>query len=84
MSAALLQVDALSKRFGGFTALADVSFDVSNGQRLGIIGPNGSGKTTLINCICGALRHDNGSVRLNGTDIGRLPTYRRTRLGVTS
>ena len=82
MSAALLQVDALSKRFGGFTALADVSFDVSNGQRLGIIGPNGSGKTTLINCICGALRHDSGSVRLNGTDIGRLPTYRRTRLGV--
>jgi branched-chain amino acid transport system ATP-binding protein len=82
MSAALLQVDALSKRFGGFTALAEVSFDVSNGQRLGIIGPNGSGKTTLINCICGALRHDIGSVRLNGTDIGRLPTYRRTRLGI--
>ncbi len=82
MSAPLLQVGALFKRFGGFTALAAVSFDVPAGQRLGIIGPNGSGKTTLINCICGTLRHDNGSVRLSGVDVSALPTYRRTRLGL--
>ena len=51
----LLQVNALSKRFGGFAALTDVRLTVTRGERLGIIGPNGSGKTTLINCICGAL-----------------------------
>jgi branched-chain amino acid transport system ATP-binding protein len=82
MSAALLKVDAVSKRFGGFSALNDVSFSVAGGQRLGIIGPNGSGKTTLINCICGSLRNDAGKVQLNDVDITRLPTYRRTRLGI--
>jgi branched-chain amino acid transport system ATP-binding protein len=82
MSAALLKVDAVSKRFGGFSALNEVSFSVATGQRLGIIGPNGSGKTTLINCICGSLRNDAGRVHLSGADITRLPTYRRTRLGI--
>ena len=53
-----------------------------SGERLGIIGPNGSGKTTLINCICGALRSDQGTIRFDGTDVTRLPTYRRTRLGI--
>lgn len=79
---ALLEVEAVSKRFGGFSALNGVTFDVAAGERLGIIGPNGSGKTTLINCISGALRSDSGTVRLAGTDITRLPTYRRTRLGI--
>ena len=82
MSDAVLQVHALSKRFGGFSALTSVSIVVSRGERLGIIGPNGSGKTTLINCICGALRSDAGAIRFEGTDITRLPPYRRTRLGL--
>ena len=79
---ALLESTALSKRFGGFVALSDVSLTVRRGERLGIIGPNGSGKTTLINCICGSLRSDGGSIGFDGTDVTRLPSYRRTRLGI--
>ena len=51
----LLRIGALTKRFGGFTAVDNVSVDIRAGERLGLIGPNGSGKTTLINCISGAL-----------------------------
>jgi branched-chain amino acid transport system ATP-binding protein len=82
MTAPLLKVENLSKRFGGFVALAAVDLEVQAGERLGIIGPNGSGKTTLINCVVGALRSDGGSVRFNGRDVTRLPTYQRTRLGI--
>ncbi len=79
---ALLQVDKISKRFGGFAALDQVSLELNKGERFGIIGPNGSGKTTLMNCIGGALYGDSGSVRLNGTDITRMPAWRRARLGI--
>jgi branched-chain amino acid transport system ATP-binding protein len=82
MSETVLEVDALWKRFGGFIALSEVSIAVRNGERLGIIGPNGSGKTTLINCISGALRSDQGTIRFDGKEVTRLPTYRRTRLGI--
>jgi len=78
----LLEVAAVTKRFGGFAALSDVSLGVRRGERLGIIGPNGSGKTTLINCICGSLRNDAGAIRFDGTDVTRLPAYQRTRLGI--
>ena len=63
MSSALLQVQNISKRFGGFTALDGVSFTLEQGERFGIIGPNGSGKTTLMNCIGGALYGDSGTIR---------------------
>jgi branched-chain amino acid transport system ATP-binding protein len=79
---ALLQVDKISKRFGGFTALREVSFDLNDGERFGIIGPNGSGKTTLMNCIGGALYGDSGNIRFDGADITRVPAWRRTRLGI--
>jgi len=82
MSEALLRVDGVSKRFGGFTALEGISVDIRPGERFGLIGPNGSGKTTLINCISGVLPSDGGSIRFDGHDITRLPAYKRTRRGI--
>ena len=82
MSEALLRVASVSKHFGGFTALDQVSVDVRRGERFGLIGPNGSGKTTLINCVSGALRNDGGAIEFEGREISRLPAYRRTRLGI--
>ncbi|MGC2811309.1 MAG: ABC transporter ATP-binding protein [Bradyrhizobium sp.] len=78
----LLRIAALTKRFGGFTALDNVSVDIRPGERLGLIGPNGSGKTTLINCISGAFRTEVGTVVFRGEDITRLPPHMRTRRGI--
>jgi branched-chain amino acid transport system ATP-binding protein len=66
----VLTVSGLTKRFGGFTALNSVSFEVREGEILGLIGPNGSGKTTAFNCIAGALAPSAGSVRFRGEEIG--------------
>ncbi|MGH8635082.1 MAG: ABC transporter ATP-binding protein [Burkholderiales bacterium] len=82
MSNVLLEVQGVTKRFGGFTALENVDLVVRPGERLGLIGPNGSGKSTLVNCICGALRNEEGVIRFEGHDIGAQPTHRRTRLGI--
>jgi branched-chain amino acid transport system ATP-binding protein len=82
MSQTLLSVQGVSKHFGGFTALSDVSIDIARGERFGLIGPNGSGKTTLINCISGALRNDGGSIRFEGVEVSGLPAYKRTRRGI--
>ena len=82
MNGALLAVNAVSKLFGGFVALSDVSLTVRPGERLGIIGPNGSGKSTLINCIGGSLGTDSGSIWLSGADVTLLPAHRRARLGI--
>jgi len=79
---AILQVKGISKHFGGFTALSDVSIDIAPGERFGLIGPNGSGKTTLINCISGSLRNDGGSIRFEGEEVSGLPAYKRTRKGI--
>ena len=79
----LLEVEGLSKRFGGFVALDNIDLTVSAGERLGLIGPNGSGKSTLVNCLCGALYHDTGNVKFDGHAIDSLPSYRRTRLGLS-
>ena len=78
----LLKIEALTKRFGGFTALDNVSVDIAPGERFGLIGPNGSGKTTLINCISGAFRTEPSTVTFNGEDITRLPPHVRTRRGI--
>jgi branched-chain amino acid transport system ATP-binding protein len=82
MADMLLEVQHVTKRFGGFQALTDVSLQVRQGERFGLIGPNGSGKTTLINCISGALRTDGGRMLFQGTDITTLPAHQRTRLGI--
>lgn len=82
MTEALLNVESISKHFGGFAALSDVSLKVVPGERLGIIGPNGSGKTTLINCIGGSLRSDSGTIRFDNQVISSLAPHQRTRLGI--
>jgi branched-chain amino acid transport system ATP-binding protein len=78
----LLQINAVTKRFGGFTALDRVSVEIRPGERFGLIGPNGSGKTTLINCISGAFRTETGTVVFRGEDITALPPHMRTRRGI--
>ena len=78
----LLEVKGLSKRFGGFMALDGVDLAVPAGQRLGLIGPNGSGKSTLVNCLCGTLQNEAGSVTFDGMALDGLPAHRRTRLGL--
>ena len=82
MSEALLAVTGLTKRFGGFTALNEISMQVAPGERLGLIGPNGSGKSTFVNCISGTLPIDEGSVTLGGQRIDGLAPHQRTRLGL--
>ena len=78
----LLDVQDLTKQFGGFVALGGVSIQVNQGERFGLIGPNGSGKTTLINCISGALTNESGTIGFQGADITKMPAYRRARLGI--
>ena len=68
----MLTVDRLTKQFGGFIALNAVSFEVKEGEILGLIGPNGSGKTTCFNCISGALTATAGSIRFKGDEIAGL------------
>jgi branched-chain amino acid transport system ATP-binding protein len=78
----LLRVEQLTKSFGGFVALDNISVEIRKGERFGLIGPNGSGKTTLVNCICGALRPSRGAVLLRGEDITELPPSQRARRGI--
>ena len=74
---ALLEVQGLSKRFGGFVALEGIDLTVNDGERLGLIGPNGSGKSTLVNCICGTLTNEAGTVRFNGEAMNGMVTIAR-------
>jgi len=78
----LLTIDSLSKHFGGFVALDRVSLAVNAGERVGLIGPNGSGKSTLVNCICGALQNEDGTVHFDGRRMDGLLAHQRTRLGL--
>src|SRR5215470_12056738 len=78
----LLQIAHLSLRFGGVSALQDVSFAVEAGALSAIIGPNGAGKTSLLNCISGVYRPQQGVIRFDGADVTRLKPAARTRLGV--
>ena len=82
MDTPLLKITSVSKHFGGFTALNQVSLEIARGERFGLIGPNGSGKTTLINCVSGSLRNDDGKIEFDGAEVSRLPAWQRTRRGI--
>jgi branched-chain amino acid transport system ATP-binding protein len=82
MSAPLLEVEGLGKRFGGFVALDGINLTVTAGERVGLIGPNGSGKSTLVNCLCGTLTNETGTVRFDGRNLEGIVAHQRTRLGL--
>ena len=78
----MLTVEGLSKRFGGFLAVNQVSFDVRAGEILGLIGPNGSGKSTTFNVIAGMLRPSGGSIQFDGAEVAGMPAHRICRRGI--
>jgi branched-chain amino acid transport system ATP-binding protein len=80
---AVLEVRDIVKSFGGVHAVQGVSFDVEEGEILGIIGPNGSGKSTLFNCILGQLAPTRGTVRLDGRHVTGLRPSELNRLGIS-
>jgi len=81
--ASMLALERLTKRFGGLTAVREVSLEVRAGDLLGIIGPNGAGKTTLFNVIAGYYRPDEGRVVFDGRDVTGRPAHEIARLGLT-
>ena len=72
---AFLEIENLGKRFGGFVALENITLSVPPGERLGLIGPNGSGKSTLVNCICGTLRNEQGTVQFGISRSDKLNRF---------
>ena len=82
MTAPLLELKGLAKRFGGLVAVNDLSFDVHAGEVVGLLGPNGSGKTTAMNLVSGALPLTAGEVRFDGRTISGLASHQIARLGV--
>ena len=79
---AMLEIDGLTKCFGGLKALNDVSFSVNRGEIIGLIGPNGSGKTTLFNCVSGVHKLSGGDIAFHGEPIQNLPAYKICHLGI--
>jgi branched-chain amino acid transport system ATP-binding protein len=78
----LLAISGVGKRFGGFVALENIDLTIATGERVGLIGPNGSGKSTLVNCLCGTLRNETGTVAFDGRPLNGLIAHERTRLGL--
>ena len=78
----ILQVEGVSKRFGGLQALKDVTFDLPEGQIMGLIGPNGAGKTTLFNVINGVYMPTEGRVLFRGREITGSKTYHVSHMGM--
>ena len=82
MKAAILSVVRINKRFGGLTAVHDISFDVLAGEVIGLMGPNGAGKTTLLNVLSGEYRPDSGAIKFKGRDIVGLPPHKICHIGI--
>jgi branched-chain amino acid transport system ATP-binding protein len=82
MRDAVLQIEALTKRFGGVLASDDISLAVPRGELHAIIGPNGAGKTTLIGQLAGEVAPDSGRIWFETVDVTRLPSWRRSQLGL--
>jgi len=78
----VLQIKNLTKRFGGLTAVNDVSFEIERGSLIGLIGPNGAGKTTLFNLIAGSEKPTNGSIWFDGVNITKYRTHKRVNYGI--
>jgi ABC-type branched-subunit amino acid transport system ATPase component len=82
MSAALLELDGVSRRFGGVRAVDAVDLAVTQGEILGLIGPNGSGKSTIVNLVCGLLPPSGGRIRFEGRDLAAQSPHRRVAAGI--
>jgi branched-chain amino acid transport system ATP-binding protein len=82
VSAPLLQVEGLTKRFGGVVAADSIALELAAGEFHAVIGPNGAGKSTLVALLCGEIAPDGGSIRFDGDDITRHAADRRSRLGL--
>ena len=82
MEKALLQVEEVTKRFGGLTAVNQVSMHVKQGETVGLIGANGAGKTTLFNLIAGAYHVTSGRILFEGKEIQNMPSHKLARIGV--
>ena len=82
MAEALLEIDALTKRFGGVVASDGISLTLRHGELHALIGPNGAGKTTLIGQLTGEIAPDSGRIRFDARDVTALPVYRRSQIGL--
>jgi len=78
----MLQLENVTVRFGGLTAVDDVTLSVGTGDVVGLVGANGAGKTTLFNAISGLVRPNTGRIVFNGTDVLKAPMYQRARMGI--
>jgi len=78
----VLAIEGLTKSFGGFTAVDDVSLRIEPGELRGLIGSNGAGKSTLLHLIYGKLEADGGTIQFDGSDVSRLPAHVRARKGM--
>src|ERR1700750_2550049 len=79
---AMLEVQRVTRRFGGLVALSEVSFSINKGEIYGLIGPNGAGKTTLFNVLTGIYRQDEGAIRFEGAELRNTPPTRIAKLGI--
>ena len=78
----ILELNAITKKFGGLVANENVTFDVEQGEIVGVVGPNGAGKTTLFNSISGAFLPTSGTITFNGQDITSLPAHQCAKIGI--